>query len=283
MQKSILITGCSSGIGWCAAQQLHQRGYRVFATARKEKDVEKLKILGVESFQLDVDDSNSIQTTLQQILEKTNGTLDALFNNAGFVQPGAVEDLTRDMMREQFETNVFGPMELVNLVLPIMRKQGHGRIIQNTSILGIVAMPFRGAYNASKFALEGFTHTLRQELRGTGIFVSIIAPGPIHSNLRQNALGHYEANLRNRQSAHQKTYTNMEKYFFKLSASKNRLSAHPEAVTKKLLLALESPHPNPHYYVTLSAHLMAWLRRLLPDSALDFLMERINRGEVGAE
>ncbi|MEO8400397.1 MAG: SDR family NAD(P)-dependent oxidoreductase [Gammaproteobacteria bacterium] len=281
MQKTILITGCSSGIGLCAAEILQKKGYRVFATARKDSDLVKLKSLGLETVLLDVNDSDSIRRGLNDVLEKTGGTLDALFNNAGFAQAGAVEDLTRDMMREQFETNVFGAMELTNLVVPVMRKQGHGRIIQNTSILGIVAMPFRGAYNASKFALEGFTHTLRQELYNTGIFVSIIAPGPIHSNLRKNALLHYEENLSQRKSIHRDLYTKMEKYFFKLTASEKRFTQGPDAVVKKLICALESKHPKAHYYVTFSAHLFAVLRRILPDSALDALMVKINRSEMG--
>ena len=281
MSKSILITGCSSGIGLSAAKTLHQKGYRVFAAVRKEHDLVKLKSFGLESLLLDVNDSESIRAGLNHVLEKTNGTLDVLFNNAGFVQAGAVEDLTRDMMRAQFETNVFGTMELTNLVIPIMRKQGHGRIIQNTSILGIVAMPFRGAYNASKFALEGFTSTLRQELYNTHIFVTAIAPGPIHSELRKNALGHFEKNLHQKKSVHKELYGKMEKYFFKLTASEKRFTQSPDEVVKKLILAIESKKPKAHYYVTFSAHLFALLRRILPDSALNALMIRINRGEMG--
>ncbi len=281
MKKSILITGCSSGIGLCAAQTLHQRGYRVFAGVRKKSDVIKLASLGIESLELDVNHSDSIEAGLQTVLEKTDGTLDALFNNAGFVQAGAVEDLTREMMRAQFETNVFGTMELTNRVIAIMRKQGHGRIIQNTSILGIVAMPFRGAYNASKFALEGFTSTLRQELHDTPIFVSAIVPGPIHSDLRKNALEHYEKNLSEKETVHRALYTKMEKYFFKLTASEKRFTEGPEAVVKKLIIALESKNPKAHYYVTYSAHLFALLRRFLPDFWLNALMVRINRGEMG--
>lgn len=281
MQKSILITGCSSGIGLCAAKTLAEKDYRVFASARTPADVERLASLGLESLKLDVDDPHSIQQALAKVLKKTGGTLDALFNNAGFVQAGAVEDLTRDMMRRQFETNVFGAMELTNSVIPIMRKQGHGRIIQNTSILGIVAMPYRGAYNASKFALEGFTTTLRQELRGTGIFVSAIVPGPIHSELRKNAMSHYQDNLRDKESVHRELYKKMEKYFFTLTASEKRFTGKPDAVVKKLILALESKRPKAHYYVTFSAHLFAFLRRLLPDSTMEWLMEKINRGEMG--
>jgi len=157
--KSILITGCSSGIGLCVAEGLFKRGYRVFATARKQEDVKILLNKGMESFQLDLDDSISIKRAVDTVLNKTEGKLFALFNNGGFGQPGAVEDLRRDVLREQFETNVFGYLELTNLILPTMRRQGYGRIIQSSSILGFISLPFRGAYIASKHALEGLSDT----------------------------------------------------------------------------------------------------------------------------
>lgn len=273
MQKSILITGCSSGIGQRAAQVLKEKGYRVFATARKQSDVDQLAQDGFESTVLDVDDSASIQRALQFVLEKTGGTLDALFNNAGYAVPGAVEDLTRDMMQQQFETNVFGPMELTNRVIPIMRQQGHGRIIQNTSILGVVAIPFRGAYNASKFALEGFSNTLRQELRSSGIFVSIIAPGPITSRFRDNSFQVYEHTLRDKPSHYTKSYQYMEKNLKRTSVSEKKLTLTPDAVVTKLVHALESQSPKARYYIGFPAHLFAWLRRLLPDTALDWVIK----------
>jgi short-subunit dehydrogenase len=280
MEKSILITGCSSGIGLSAALTLQKKGYRVFATARNESDVEKLKSLGLESLKLDVNDSASIKAALQEILKKTHGTLDALFNNAGYVQAGVTEDLTRDMMRMQFETNVFGTMELTNLVIPIMRKQGHGRIIQNTSILGLISMPYRGAYNASKFALEGFTNTLRQELYGTQIFVSALVPGPIHSELREKAYHKFKSTIAKRETEHQQLYQNMEKHFFAETAKDSIFTLTPDAVTKKLLHALESKHPKAHYYVGFPAHLFAILRRLLSDNALDWIMNKISKSET---
>lgn len=279
MQKSILITGCSSGIGLAAAQALKQKGYRVFATARKTSDVDKLKAQGLESLVLDLNDSNSIHNALADVLKKTDGKLDALFNNAGFGLTGAVEDLARDMMRAQFETNVFGPMELTNLVIPIMRKQGYGRIIQNTSILGIVAIPFYGAYNASKFALEGFSNTLRQELHGTNIFVSIIAPGPIRSKFRENALKTYQETLSQKDSVHKILYNKLESFFTKSIDTHPQFTASPDAVVTKLIHALESPRPKAHYYVSFPAHLFAILRRLLPDSALDWVMDTVAKKE----
>lgn len=281
MQKSILITGCSSGIGLAAALSLHQRGYRVFASARKAEDVAKLKGLGLnDSLILDVDDSNSIQQALNIVLEKTGGTLDALFNNAGYAIPGAVEDLNRDLIRKQFETNVFGAIELTNLVIPVMRKQGHGRIIQNTSILGTIAMPFRGAYNASKFALEGFSNTLRIELRGTGIYVSIIAPGPIESQFRSNAVKNYQTTLSHHESIHAKRYQKMESLF---SAPPNpeeqKITLPPNAVVDQLIHALESSRPRAHYFTGTPAKVFALLRRILPECALDWVIDTVMRGE----
>lgn len=281
MQKSILITGCSSGIGLCAALTLQQRGYRVFATARKRADVEKLCAQGlVDSLVLDVNDSNSIQHGLTEALNKTGGTLDALFSNAGYAVPGAVEDLSRDMMRAQFETNVFGAMELTNLVIAVMRKQGYGRVIQNTSILGVVAIPYRGAYNASKFALEGFTNTLRQELSDTPIHISIIAPGPIESKFRQNALQQYQQTLDHKNSVHTERYQKMAKVFAAPTTdAEKKLTLPPNAVVDKLIHALESPHPKTRYYIGKSAVAFAWLRRLLPDCGLDWIVKQALKGE----
>jgi len=277
MKKSILITGCSSGIGLCAAETLHKRGYRVFATARKEGDVERLKTLGLESLKLDINDSNSIKSALQEILQRTGGTLDALFNNAGYVQAGAVEDLSREAIRAQFETNVFGPLELTSQLIPIMRQQGYGRIIQNSSILGEVTLPFIGAYNASKFALEGFTHTLRQELRRSPIQVSIIAPGPILSKLRENAKSYFNRDKIKLSSVYKEAYQRIEKrYSEQTPASELRHSLAPEAVVKDLIHALESKHPKTHYYTGSSAKLLSFLRRLLSERMLDWFLIKVS-------
>jgi short-subunit dehydrogenase len=279
-QKNILITGCSTGIGWCAAETLHKRGYRVFATARKPADLVRLQALGVESVMLDMDDSSTIHQAFATVMEKTGGTLDALFNNAGMARVGAVEDLTREMMRAQFETNVFGPMELTNLVVPIMRKQGHGRIIHNTSILGVITMPYRGNYNASKFALEAYTSTLRQELRKEkNIYVSIIAPGPIATEFRATARKNFDESLGDKTSVHDKNYEKMKTGFKTSSASEKKLTLPPSAVVDKVIDALESNHPAARYYIGLPAHLLAWLRRLLPDESLDWIIEK-NMGET---
>lgn len=280
MTKSIFITGCSSGIGLCAAETLHKKGYRVFATVRKEEDAEKLRAQGIETLIMDVDNPTSIQQALTSVLAKTGGTLDFLFNNAGFAVPAAVEDLTHDMLQKQFETNVFGPTILTNLVIPVMRKQGHGRIIQNTSILGVITMPYRGAYNASKFALEALTSTLRQELRGVNIQVSIIAPGPVKTKFRDNAYKSYRNVLLNKDSVHKTVYQNMEKHFATESDGEKKVTASPEAVVEKLLHVLESPTPKARYYVGTPAHVFAFLRRILPDKGLDWVIAKVMGGET---
>ena len=277
-EKSILITGCSSGIGICVAEGLLKRGYRVFATARKNKDVEALLNKKMESFQLDLDDSTSIKGAVHEVLNKTEGKLFALFNNGGFGQPGAVEDLRRDVLREQFETNVFGYLELTNLILPTMRKQGYGRIIQNSSILGFISLPFRGAYTASKHALEGLSDTLRMELKGTDIFVSIIEPGPIEAKFRQNAYVKYKENIDAKSSHFHKQYEAMEERLTKETAPLP-FTLPATAVLEKVLRALESSKPKARYYVATPTYIFAYLKRLLPE----FLLEKLlitagNRG-----
>lgn len=276
--KSVLITGCSSGIGHYAARGLKARGYRVFATARKEEDVERLRAQGLESLRLDLDDSASIHAALEEILELTAGRLYGLFNNGGYGQPGAVEDLSRDMLRAQFETNVFGTIELTNAVIPIMRRQGYGRIVQNSSVLGFVGLPFRGAYNASKYALEGFYDTLRLELAGTDIQVALIEPGPIESRFRANAYAVYQRTIDVERSPHRETYRAMERRLTKPGPAAP-FTLGPEAVLVKLLHALESPRARPRYYVTFPTWLFGTLKRVLPTRGLDWVLRRVSRGE----
>lgn len=277
--RAILITGASSGIGLCTANGLRARGYRVFATARKAEDVESLRASGHESLQLDLRDTDSIATALEQILARTDGTLYALFNNGAYGQPGAVEDLSRQILREQFETNLFGTHELTNRVLPIMREQGHGRIIQNSSVLGFVALAYRGAYNASKHALEGLSDTLRLELADTDIHVSLIEPGPIVSRFRANAYEAFKQNIDRKASAHRERYAKMMTRFEKTGpVSPGTLP--PEAVLKRVIHALESPRPKPRYYVTYPTYLFATLRRVLPWTLLDRVALKVSRDEL---
>lgn len=269
--RTILMTGCSSGIGRHCAQALHQKGYRVFACARKEADVTSLKAEGLAAYQMDMNDSTSIKLALEQILSETEGQLFALFNNAGFGQPGAVEDLSRDALRQQFETNVFGLLELTNTVLPFMRRQGYGRIIQNSSLLGIVSLPFRGAYNASKHALEALSDTLRLELNPTAIHVSLIEPGPIQSHFRTNAFQYFLKNIEQNKSPFQNLYAALTK---RLSNQQQDppFTLAPDAVEKALLAILHAKHPKARYYVTFPAHLFAILKRFLPHKSLDKIL-----------
>lgn len=271
--KSILITGSSSGIGECVARGLHQRGYRVFASVRNPDDRAAFERDGIESLTLDYADSASICKAVEQVLDTTGGRLYALFNNGAYGQPGACEDLSREAMRAQFETNVFGWMELTNRILPVMRAQGYGRIIQNSSVLGIVALPMRGAYNASKYAIEGFSDTMRLELAGTDIHVSLIEPGPIESRFRANAYRAFQRHIAIENSVHQARYRQMIKRF-ETSGKVQPFTLPPEAVLKRVVHALESRRPKIRYPVTLPTYLFAGLKRVLTDRMLDRLLRR---------
>ena len=274
INKSILITGCSSGIGLCIAVGLKARGYRVFATARKETDVQQLAADGLESLRLDLADSGSIAAAVDEVLSRTDGILDALFNNGAYGQPGAVEDLSRDVLRAQFETNLFGWHELTNRVLPVMRRQGHGRIIQNSSVLGFVALRYRGAYNASKYALEGLSDTLRLELTGTDIHVSLLEPGPVTSRFRENAFRAYQENIIPDSSVHRDKYLAMETRL-KTEGPVVPFTLPPEAVLKKVIHALESRHPRARYYVTFPTYLFGFLKRVLSTRLLDKVLNKV--------
>lgn len=277
MKKNILITGCSSGIGLYTAQHLQKKGYQVFASARKSEDVERLKQLGLNTLQLDLDDSVSIKNAVIRLLDMTGGELYALFNNAAYGLPGAVEDLSREALRAQFETNVFGTFELTNLILPVMRKQGYGRIIQNSSILGFAAMPYRGAYNGSKFALEGLTDTLRQELHGSNIHISLIEPGPIESDFRKNAYTAFQKFIDATNSIHKDNYNSMVERLNK-EGPVAPFTLGPEAVCERVVHALEAKRPQLRYYVTKPTYIMGYLKRLLSARAMDWVLMKAGGG-----
>jgi NAD(P)-dependent dehydrogenase (short-subunit alcohol dehydrogenase family) len=271
LPRNILITGCSSGIGHCVASGLAKRGYRVFTSARKAEDVRALEAGGLESVQLDLADSVSIHRAMDEVLDRGGGQLYALFNNGAYGQPGAVEDLEREVLREQFEVNLFGTVELTNRVIPVMRAQGYGRIIMNSSVLGLVALPYRGAYTASKYALEGIADTLRLELFGSGIHVSLIEPGPIESRFRANSFEAYKRNIDVEHSAHREKYLAMERRLLKQGAAVP-FTLPPDAVLGKVIHALESRHPKIRYYVTVPTYLFATLKLILPDGWMDRLL-----------
>ncbi len=278
--RSILITGCSTGIGHCVAVALQQRGYRVFATARKAEDVEALKAGGLtDALQLDLDDSASIQAAVSEVLQRCDGRLYALFNNGGFGQPGAIEDLDRETLRGQFETLVFGWTELTNAVLPSMRQHNEGRIIQNGSVLGLVALPFRGAYNGAKYAIEGMADTLRLELHDTGIQISLIEPGPIMSQFRANSMRKFEATINVQSSPFKSQYEGMLARLKKKGPAAP-FTLPPEAVLKRVIHALESRRAQPRYYVTVPTYVFGFLRRFLSTRAMDRLLLRVSSDEL---
>lgn len=275
MRKSILITGCSSGIGYDAAHGLQRAGWRVFATCRQDKDVERLRAEGLESTRLDYADEDSIAAALAWVLDQTGGTLDALYNNGAFACPGAAEDLPRAALREIFEVNVLGYHDLTRRVIPVMRAQGHGYIINCSSILGIVTAPWRSAYNASKFALEGLTDTLRIEMRDTNIKIVLLEPGPVTSQIRANSIPYFEKWIDWQASSRAEQYR--DKLLPRLYAKKEGLDPFelpPSAVTKILLRILNTKNPRPRYYVTKATHIMGALRRLLPSRALDWILAK---------
>lgn len=277
--KTVLITGCSSGIGYHVALGLQQRGYRVLASARRAEDVDRLQSQGFEACQLDLDSSESIQHAMDWVEQQTDGELYALFNNGAYGQPGAIEDLSREVLRQQLETNLLGWHELTCRVLPMMRRQGYGRIIQNSSVLGLITLRFRGAYNCSKFALEGYTDTLRQELAGTGIHISLIEPGPITSRFRENAYQRFLDNIDIDASPFKTTYEGVQQRLGNDQDSDDIFTLGPQAVLGKVVHALENKRPRARYYVTIPTYLFGSLRRMLSTRWLDWILLRVSNAE----
>ncbi|MCY4540924.1 MAG: SDR family NAD(P)-dependent oxidoreductase [Rhodobacteraceae bacterium] len=273
--QTILITGCSSGIGLDAAATLRQRGWRVLATCRLQDDCDWLASYGFESFQLDYTSSSSIGYAFENAMSLSDGRIDALFNNGGHGQPGALEDVPRAGLRQIFETNVFGYHELTNLVIPVMRRHGRGRIVNCSSLLGIVAVRWRGAYTATKCALEGLSDTLRLELRDTNIHVCLLQPGQIETNFRLNSRAHFESWISWEESVHSKWYrTVLVPRLYTENPMPNRYELQPSAVTKKLIHALESPRPRARYRITTQSRMAAFLKWLLPTRMLDSILAK---------
>ncbi|WP_093038303.1 SDR family NAD(P)-dependent oxidoreductase [Roseovarius azorensis] len=273
-ERTILITGCSSGIGHDAAHGLRARGWRVFAACRKEADCARLRTEGFASPRIDYEDETSIAAGLTEVLETTGGRLDALFNNGAFACPGLVEDLPRGALREIFEANVFGWHDLTRQVIPAMRAQGGGRIVQCSSVLGLVAIGWRGAYVSTKFAIEGLTDTLRIEMRGTGIHVSLIEPGPVTTRIRENARAPFERWIDWENAHRAPEYRDKLRPRLYGEYSKDTFELPPGAVTRKLIHALEAPRPRARYYVTAPTYMMGTLRRILPSRALDWVISK---------
>lgn len=272
MMKTILITGCSSGIGWHCALGMKARGWRVFATARSADDLARLEAEGLEALYLDYAERDSVAACAAEVAKRAGGRLDALFNNGAYGQPGAVEDLTREVLEAQFAANVFGWHQLTRECLPLMRANGSGRIVQCSSVLGLVALKWRGAYNASKFAIEALSDTLRLELRGVNIFVSLIEPGPIHSKFVETSLKNFEANIDAENSHYRDAYARQRARLGRGGSARYKLG--PEAVLEKLVHAVESGRPHARYHVTKPTRYMALARRILPQRLLDHVLDK---------
>ncbi|MCK5813496.1 MAG: SDR family NAD(P)-dependent oxidoreductase [Cocleimonas sp.] len=271
---TVLVTGCSSGIGYCVAKGLKERGYNVYTTVRKKEDMERLISEGFKCLLLDYADSESVQDLANELMLLIGCDLYAVFHNGAYGQAGAVEDLSRETIEKQFAANVFGWMELNNRLIIMMRQNNRGRIIFNSSVLGLISLPYRGAYNASKYAIEGFADTLRLELRKTGIKISLIEPGPIKSKFRANSLVALKENIDIEGSVHRDLYKKSIARLEKKGASVP-FTLPAEAVLKKVIHALESPNPKARYYVTFPTHLFGTLRRLLPTKWLDKLLSKV--------
>lgn len=271
-QRSILITGCSSGLGYDAAHGLQAAGWRVFATCRKQADCDHLTAEGLTSFMLDLDDPASIRAGMAQALSHTGGTLDALYNNAAFACPGPLEDIPVEALRAVFETNVFGLHDLTRQVIPVMRAQGHGQIINCSSVLGFVPMKWRGAYVASKFALEGLTDTLRLEMADTPVRITLLEPGPIRTKIRQNSIPAFERWVDWERSARADQYrSGLLDALYKGSGA-NRFELEAAACTAKLIAILNSKRPPERVFVTTPTYIMNLVRRLLPTRAQDWIL-----------
>lgn len=276
--KNILVTGCSSGIGYTVAKGLQQRGYRVFATVRKQEDIDRLEQEGLAVIALDLSDSESVNDAVNELMLRTSNELYAVFHNGAYGQPGAVEDLTREVLEKQFATNVFGWIELNHRLMPLFRQCNEGRIIFNSSVLGIISLAYRGAYNASKYAIEGFADTMRQELTDTNIKVSLIEPGPIESQFRANALKALKENIDIEASVHSQKYKGNIRRLEKVGpAAPFTLPA--DAVLKRVIHALESKKPKSHYFVTFPTYLFATLKRILPTAWLDKILLKVSSSE----
>ncbi len=265
--RTIIVTGASSGIGAYCARALKNAGWRVFATARKPDDLARLEADGIEAFYMDYRDAASIGALVEAVLERTGGRLDALYNNGAYAQAGAVEDLPMEALRDQFEVNFFGWHDLTRRIVPVMRHQGNGRIVHCSSILGLMPVKWRGAYAASKHALEGLMLCLRAELEGSGVHVSLIEPGPIESKMAANGLGWFEKYIDVENSPHRDAYRRQLERL-RSGGTQSRFKLKPDAVWSELRHALDSPHPRPHYVVTTPARTGVILKRLLPASLL---------------
>jgi NAD(P)-dependent dehydrogenase (short-subunit alcohol dehydrogenase family) len=268
--KAVLITGCSSGIGHSTALELARRGWKVYATARKPESISDLADAGCTTLALDVTDEESRRTAVQRVID-AEGAVGVLINNAGYSQSGAVESVPIDQVRDQFETNVFGLLRMCRLVLPGMRAQHWGKIVNLSSMGGRLTFPGGGIYHATKYAVEALSDAMRFEVRGFGVDVIIIEPGLIVTKFGETAAGSVHTPEDDR------AYADFNRHVAKLTEEAYKgpmakLGAGPEAVAKTIADAISAKRPKARYPVTPSARLMIGQRRLVPDRVWDLIM-----------
>jgi NAD(P)-dependent dehydrogenase (short-subunit alcohol dehydrogenase family) len=271
-EKSVLVTGCSSGIGLACARVLRDAGWRVVPTARAQKDLDRLRADGFEPVRLDVADAASVEACAAETLRLLGGAIGGIVNNAGFGQAGAIEDLSREVLRYQFEVNLIGMQDLTNRFVPVLRRQGWGRIVNISSVLGRISMPFNGAYSATKFAMEAIADAMRVELWGSGVGVILVEPGPIVSEFRHNAAARAGATLDTEKAQFAAVYKKEIERRIRQQKKPDLFTKPPEAVAAKVRHALESERPKHRYCVTIPAYAGYWLGRLAPHALVDALM-----------
>ena len=274
--KNILITGCSSGIGKNVAITLHNKGWRVFATCRSKTDCTFFTKLGIESFPLDLLKEESINCAVNLVKEKTKSQLDVLFNNGAYAIPGAIQDIPRSAMREIFEVNVFGQIDLINRCIPLMMNSDYPKIINCSSVLGFISLPYRGLYSATKYSIEALTDALRRENYDSKIKFVLIQPGPINTDIKKKSIKHFEKWIDWKKSIHQKTYENKvikRLYDNKYKDSFNSYELQPDEVTKILINVLNSKKPKARYKITIQTKIAQIMIKLLPTNTLDWFFK----------
>ena len=274
--KNILITGCSSGIGKNVAITLHNKGWRVFATCRSKTDCNFFTKLGIESFPLDLLKEESINCAVNLVKEKTKSQLDVLFNNGAYAIPGAIQDIPRSAMREIFEVNVFGQIDLINKCIPLMMNSDYPKVINCSSVLGFISLPYRGLYSATKYSLEALTDALRRENYNSKIKFVLIQPGPINTDIKKKSIKHFEKWIDWKKSIHQKTYENKvikRLYDNNYKDSFNSYELQPDEVTKILINVLNSKKPKARYKITIQTKIAQIMTKLLPTNTLDWFFK----------
>ena len=274
--KNILITGCSSGIGKNVAITLHNKGWRVFATCRSKTDCTFFTKLGIESFPLDLLKEESINCAVNLVKEKTKSQLDVLFNNGAYAIPGAIQDIPRSAMREIFEVNVFGQIDLINRCIPLMMNSDYPKVINCSSVLGFISLPYRGLYSATKYSIEALTDALRRENYDSKIKFVLIQPGPINTDIKKKSVKHFEKWIDWKKSIHKKTYENKvikRLYDRNYKDSFNSYELQPDEVTKILINVLNSKKPKARYKITIQTKIAQIMTKLLPTNTLDWFFK----------